>query len=100
MDGIFRGSKEKTAARSDDRARISTLLSAEKTAKPTHLKPLTDNDIRQPPELGLLRSGRRCARQSLPSGLTRGMPAPRRLARLARPQNPGAQAIPAKDEPL
>jgi len=92
MDRIFRGGKENTAARSDDRARISTLLPAEKTAKPSRLKPLIDNNIRPSSELGLLRSGRRCARLTVP--------APRRLARLARPQNSGAQTIPAKDEPL
>lgn len=105
MDRIFRGGKEKTAVRSEDplgqargqALRISTLPSAEKMSKPERLKPLTDNEFFPSPELGLLRSGQRCARLSLPSGLTRGVPEPRRLA---RPQKPGAQTIPAKHEPL
>ena len=76
------------------------MLSAEKTSKPQLRKALKQLAIRKSSELGLLRPGRRCARLSLPSGLTRGVLAPRRLTRLAGPQNPGAQTIPAKDKPL
>ena len=68
------------------------MLSAEKTSKPAIGNVWKSNESRKSSELGLLRSGRRCALLTVL--------APCRPARLARSQNPGAQTIPAKDKPL
>ena len=68
------------------------MLPAEKTSKPGADNVLKSNETRKSSELGLLRSGRRCALLTVL--------APCRPTRLARSQNPGAQTIPAKNKPL
>ena len=67
-------------------------LPKEKTSKPEAGNTLKSDDNRKSPELGFLRSGRRCALLAVL--------APRRPARFAWPENAGAQTMPVKDKPL
>ncbi|MFZ1774670.1 MAG: hypothetical protein WAT78_12020 [Rhizobiaceae bacterium] len=83
---IFRASKEKTAARYEYRARISTPLERERPPSQGKCSNLKGMSKPQSFRLGLLRPGLRRAR------LTAFMPP--RPALLAEPQNTGVQTIP------
>jgi len=92
MEWIFQSGEEKTAARYDYRARISTRTGVEKTSKPKTDKVLIKITKMEPLELGLSRPGQRRARLTVL--------APRCPALLARPRNTGVQTIPFEDETL
>ncbi|MBK8457542.1 MAG: hypothetical protein IPL47_10925 [Phyllobacteriaceae bacterium] len=91
MAGILRSGEEKTGARYEYRARISTRPERKRPPSRIGQRAVFIEEL-QSFQLGLSRLGRR--RETL------AMRASRRLPLLAKPQNPGAQTIQFERETL